>query len=73
MTQQENHDSGTAGQSDRADQQELFRAHLLDDGRGDAGPQGAAETGAAAYEPEQTLRLTRVEDIVRQRPELADQ
>ena len=40
---------------------------------GHRGPQGAAETGAAADEAEQTLRLARVEDVVRQRPELADQ
>ena len=36
-------------------------------------PQGAAETRAAADESEQALRLTGVEDVVGQCPELADQ
>ena len=38
--EQEQHDPGTGGQRDRADQHELFGAHLLDDGRGQAGPPG---------------------------------
>ena len=71
--QQQQHDSGASGQRRGADQHELLGAHLLDDGRCHTGAQGAAETGAAADESEQTLRLARVEEIVRQCPELADQ
>ncbi len=38
-----------------------------------AGAHGAAQAGAAADEAEQPLGLTRVVDVVGQRPELADQ
>ena len=69
----QHHDARAPREDQRTHQEELLQADRLDDGRGDGGADGAAEAGAAADEAEEPLRLPRVEDVVRQRPELADQ
>ena len=56
-----------------ADQQQVVAADLVDDERGEAGADRAAQAGAAADEAEHTLGLARVVDVVGQRPELADE
>ena len=51
----------------------LLEPNSLDGDRRDGRAQRAAETGAAADEPEQALGLPGVVDVVGQRPELADE
>ncbi len=60
-------------QQDSAHEDHRVRADLLDQQRQRGGSGHAAQTGAAADEPKEPLGLTRVVDVVGERPELADQ
>ena len=64
--QAHHHDAG-------AHEQHRLGAEFFDESRGDGRAGGAAQAGAAADQPEQTLGLARVVDVVGQRPELADE
>ena len=74
MTSADHDDNGQASaESERTHQHEVRRADCVDIGRDDGSPGGASQAGACADEAEQPLGLTGVVDVVRQRPELADQ
>ncbi len=60
-------------QNRRAHQQQVVGAELFHGDRREAGSCRPSKARAAANEPEQSLRLTRIVDVIGERPELTDE